>query len=147
MNEIKGYKVGLFPMVGDLLHAGHILALKEARSKCDRLVVAINALPDGKWPVQSLYERVVQVQAVSYVDEVICYQGRMDMEKIAATYDYDIRFLGSDYKGKEWDGKEQEATRGIEPCYIDRSHGFSSTELKIRVATMQAIEAKKGTTA
>ena len=134
---MKKYKIGLFPMVGDLLHVGHILALQEAKAHCDKLIVAINTHPEGKCPVQTVRERVLQAAAVMYVDQVIVYQGRADMDVIAATLDYDVRFVGDDYRHKEWDGKAQEEARGIDPYFIDRSHGLSSTELKQRVVMSQ----------
>jgi cytidyltransferase-like protein len=130
---MKRYEVGLFPMCGDLLHAGHILALREAKARCNHLIVGLNTHPDGKSPVQTVLERLTQLQALRCVDEVIPYQGRKDMELIAATLDYEVRFLGSDYIDKDWDGKEQEAKRGIEPYFIKRDHGLSSTELKERI--------------
>ena len=127
--------VGLFPMCADLLHAGHILALKEAKDKCNYLIVALNTHPDGKKPVQSVMERYLQLGAVKFVDKVIPYQGKADMEFIASALDYDIRFVGYDYMDKDWDGKKQEIERGIKACYINRNHGLSSSELKERIIT------------
>lgn len=132
-------EIGLFPMCADVLHAGHILAIQEARRHCDKLIVALNTHPDGKEPVQTVWERAVQLRAIRGVDELIVYQGRADLEKIAATLDYDIRFVGGDYEDKEWDGEKQERERGIEPYYIEREHGFSSTELKQRIFKAQVI--------
>lgn len=130
-------RVGLFPMCADILHAGHVLALEEAKKNCDYLIVALNTHPDGKDPVQSVFERYTQLCAVKYVDGVIPYQGRADMEILAATLNYDVRFLGSDYNGKDWDGKEQETIRGIAPYFIKRMHGLSSSELKDRIIEMR----------
>lgn len=130
-------RVGLFPMCADILHAGHMLALKEAKENCDYLVVALNTHPDGKHPVQSVFERYFQLGCVQYVDKVIPYQGRADMEIIAATLDYDVRFLGSDYNGKDWDGKEQETIRGIPPHFLKRDHKLSSSDLKRRVVCVE----------
>ena len=128
-------RIGLFPMCADILHAGHILALEEAKKNCDHLIVALNTHPDGKKPVQSVLERYIQLCAVKYVDEVIPYQGRADMEILASVLDYDVRFLGSDYMGKDWDGKDEETRRGIAPYFIGREHGLSSSELKERILT------------
>lgn len=130
----KPYNVGLFPMCADVIHAGHILALMEAKEKCDYLCVALNTHPDGKDPVQTVRERWSQLKALKYVDGMIPYQGRADLELIASTLDYDVRFLGADYKDKTWDGKEQEEKRGISPYFIERDHGLSSTELKERIS-------------
>lgn len=124
---------GLFPMCADILHTGHILAIAEAKEHCDYLIVALNTHPDGKSPVQSVFERFAQLSALGCVDKVIPYQGRKDMELIASVLPYQIRFLGEDYMGKDWDGKEQERERGIEWYFISRKHGLSSTELKQRI--------------
>ena len=127
-------KIGLFPMCADILHAGHVLALKEAKENCDYLIVALNTHPDGKQPVQSVFERYVQLSAVKWVDNIIPYQGKSDMERLVSGLNYQVRFLGEDYINKDWDGKEQEQERGIKPFFISRKHGFSSTELKERIS-------------
>lgn len=130
----KQFRVGLFPMCADVLHAGHIGALREAKSLCDVLIVALNTQPDGKRPVESVYERWMKLDNLKCVDAVLPYQGRRDLELVAASLDYDVRFLGGDYVGKTWDGKEQEIQRGIEAYFISRNHGLSSTTLKQRIA-------------
>ena len=136
-------RIGLFPMCADILHAGHILALEEAKKNCDHLIVALNTHPDGKNPVQSVLERYIQLRAVKFVDQVIPYQGKADMEILASVLDYEVRFLGSDYMYKDWDGKTQEFERGIETYFIERDHELSSSELKDRIFN-DAIEARKG---
>ena len=137
---VKRNRVGLFPMCADILHAGHIFALEEAKKNCDYLIVALNTHPDGKSPVQSVFERYTQLMAVEHVDEVIPYQGREDMEILASVLEYDVRFLGSDYNGKDWDGKEQETIRGIPPYFIKRGHKLSSSDLKRRVVCVELNE-------
>ena len=87
-------------MAADILHAGHMLAIEEAKQNCDYLIVALNCVPDGKLPVQSIYERFMQLRAVKWIDEIIPYQGKKDLELIASTLDYNIRFVGEDYIGK-----------------------------------------------
>ena len=127
-------KIGLFPMCGDLLHAGHIAALREAKEHCDYLIVGLNTHPDGKTPTESVYERYIKLVELRCVDEVIPYQGRKDMELIASTLNYQVRFLGSDYFTKDWDGKAQEDARGIPPYFLKRElHGLSTSELKQRI--------------
>lgn len=125
--------VGLYPIVGDILHAGHLMAIKEAKRNCDYLIVALNTKPDGKNPVQSVFERFIQLRAVKYIDELIVYEGREDLELIASAYDYELRFIGEDYRGKIWDGKSQEQNRGIKSHYLSRKHNLSSTQVKNRI--------------
>lgn len=134
VEETKPYgHVGFYPLVGDLLHVGHLLAIEEAAQHCDKLIVGLNCAPDGKSPIQTIYERFMQLRAIKGIDEIIPYGGKADMEKLAATLNYDVRFLGEDYRDIDWDGKEIEKKRGIVPYFIERSHNLSSTELKLRI--------------
>lgn len=125
--------IGFYPMCADILHAGHISALEWAKNRCDHLIVGLNVAPDGKDPVQSVWERFSQLRACRFVDEVIAYAGREDLELLALTLNYDYRFLGLEYEYHDWDGKAQESLRGIPPIFIPRLHNLSSTELKRRI--------------
>ena len=125
--------IGFYPMVADILHTGHIIAIEEAKANCDYLIVGLNCKPDHKDPIQSVFERFMQLRAVKWVDEIIPYQGREDLELIATSLNYDIRFLGHDYVGKDWDGKTSEEKLGKKIYFLRRQHSFSSTELKQRI--------------
>lgn len=125
--------IGFYPMAADILHAGHIVALEEAKSHCDYLIVGLNCIPDGKNPIQSIYERFMQLRAVRWIDEIIPYQGRKDLELLASSLNYDIRFVGEDYYNKDWDGKDIEQKLNKKFYYLSRKHNLSSTELKNRI--------------
>lgn len=125
--------IGFYPLVGDILHTGHILAMREAKENCDYLIVGLNCKPDGKNPIQTVYERFIQLQAVKYIDEIIPYAGKDELSLLAASLHYDIRFLGEDYMGKQWDGKKIEESLGIKPFFLSRKHPMSSTSLKQRI--------------
>lgn len=129
--------IGLFPMVGDLLHAGHLTALQEAREHCDYLIVALNADPTidnpaKSKPVESLYERYTRLAACKYVDKVIPYCGEQDLMLLLMTTHYDIRFIGADHIS-DWTGRDYEKEENIAHYTIERSHALSSTELKNRI--------------
>lgn len=124
---------GFFPMVADILHAGHIINLEEAKRHCDYLIVGLNCDPANKNPIQSIFERYMQLRAVKWVDEIIPYQGTKDLELLALSLNYQIRFLGEDYLNKDWDGKEQEAQLNKKPYFLPRKSNLSSTELKERI--------------
>lgn len=126
-------KIGFYPLVGDILHAGHILAMKEAKDNCDYLIVGLNCSPDGKDPIQSVYERFIQISAVKYADEIVPYAGRADLELLASSLNYNVRFLGADYKNKDWDGKQIEEKLNKEYYFLQRNHGISSTSIKERI--------------
>lgn len=133
----KKLKRGITASCFDLLHAGHILMLKEAKSVCDYLVVALQVDPtidrrEKNKPVQSYYERWVQLSAVKYVDEIIPYTTEYELNTILQNYDIDIRILGEEYKGKDFTGSYLD----MEYHYNKRTHGYSSTELKNRIKSL-----------
>lgn len=126
-------KVGVYPMVADILHTGHILAIEEAKKHCDYLIVALHCCPDYKQPVQSIYERFMQLRAVKWVDEVIPYENKEDAAILLQSLDYDVYFLGEDYKGKDWENSDLIKSMNKEIFFLARKHTFSSTNLKIRI--------------
>ena len=126
-------KIGFYPMAADILHAGHMIALEEAKKNCDYLIVGLNCKPDGKTPIQSVYERFMQLRAVKFIDEIIPYEGKSDLELLASSLDYDIRFVGEDYLNKEWDGKQIEKNLSKEVYFLRRKHSMSSSNLKERL--------------
>ncbi len=130
-------KIGFTSVVGDLMHAGHALMLDECKRHCDYLFVGIITDPtkDRPWknkPIQSLFERYVQLVCHRAVDEVVPLESEADLELALKSLPIDIRFVGEDYKGKNFTGKEICAELGIEIFYNNRAHGLSSSELRKR---------------
>ena len=128
-------KRGITASTFDLLHAGHILMLKEAKSVCDYLIVALQVnptidRPTKNQPIQSFYERWVQLSAVKYVDEIIPYTTEYELDTILQNYDIDIRILGDEYKGRDFTGSYLQ----MEYYFNKRTHGYSSTELRERIS-------------
>ena len=135
MNKIK---TGITFSTFDLLHAGHIAMLAEAKSVCDYLICGLHVdpqveRPNKNQPIQSIVERYIQLSSVQYVDEIIPYNLEKDLHDILLTYPIDIRIIGADYKDTEFSGKDICLTEGIEIYYNERSHNFSSTELRQRI--------------
>lgn len=134
-------KIGFTCSTFDLLHAGHITMLEEARRQCDFLVVGLQNdptldRPDTKnSPVQSLVERQIQLSAVKYVDEIIVYNTEQDLCDLLLTLPIDVRILGVEYENTEFTGKEICKKRDIQCFFNKRDHSFSSTSLRIRVAS------------
>jgi len=131
-------KTGITFSTFDLLHAGHIAMLAEAKSVCDYLICGLHVdpqveRPNKNKPIQSIVERYIQLSSVEYVDEVIPYNLEKDLHDILLTYPIDIRIIGADYKDTEFSGKDLCLTKGIEIYYNERSHNFSSTELRQRI--------------
>ena len=132
-------KIGITFSTFDLLHAGHVAMLREAKSKCDYLIVGLQSdptidRPDTKnKPIQTMFERYLQLKAVEYVDEVIPYQTESDVIDILQTLPIDVRILGKEYKEKDFTGKDICNQRGIELYFNTRDHRFSTTDLRKRV--------------
>ena len=131
-------KIGFTSVVGDFMHAGHALMLNECKRHCDYLYVGIITDPtkDRPWknkPVQSLFERYTQLVCHRAVDEVVPLEDEADLELALKSLPINIRFVGEDYKGKPFTGKEICAELGIEIFYNNRAHGLSSTELRRRI--------------
>ena len=131
-------KTGITFSTFDLLHAGHIAMLAEAKSVCDYLICGLHVdpqveRPNKNQPIQSIVERYVQLSSVQYVDEIIPYNLEKDLHDILLTYPINIRIIGADYKDTEFSGKDICLTKGIEIYYNKRSHNFSSTELRQRI--------------
>ena len=130
--------IGFTSVVGDLLHAGHALMLDECKMYCDYLYVGLiddptKDRPEKNKPIQSLFERYVQIASHRAVDEVVPLDGEADLDLAIKSLPIDIRFVGEDYIGKSFTGKDTCEALGIEIRYNRRAHGLSSTELRRRV--------------
>ena len=131
--------VGFTCSTFDLLHAGHIIMLREAKEHCDYLIVGLQTDPtidrpgEKNKPVQSLVERYAQLSAVEYVDEIVPYETEQDLIDILTMYHIDMRILGEEYREKDFTGKEICRKRGIELYFNKRDHRFSTSDLRERV--------------
>lgn len=123
-------KIGFYPMVADILHSGHVLALEQAKKNCDYLIVGLHCKPLYKNPQQSIYERFMQLRAVKWVDEVIPYENIERDRDMFFSLKYDIYFLGADHKMHQWEMKDEIEKMKKEIFYLDRNHSYSSTKIK-----------------
>lgn len=133
-NKTVGFTCSTF----DLLHAGHIIMLEEAKSKCDWLIVGLQVdpsldRPNKNKPVQTVVERYIQLRGVKFIDEIIPYTTETDLEDILSMLPIDVRILGDEYHDKEYTGKSICLKRNIEIYFNKREHRFSSTDLRKRV--------------
>ena len=122
----------------DLLHAGHVQMLREAKEQCDYLICGLQMDPsldrtDKNSPVQTVVERYTQLNAIQYVDEIIPYNNEKDVEDILTMYHIDVRILGEEYKELDFTGKDICKKRGISLYFNKREHRFSTSDLRKRV--------------
>lgn len=131
--------IGFTASTFDLLHAGHIAMLREAKTQCDYLIVGLQVdpsvdRPEKNKPVQTLVERYVQIAAVKYVDEIVCYQTETDLIDILEMFQIDVKIMGDEYRNKDFTGKDVCKQKNIRLYFNHRDHRFSSSDLRKRVA-------------
>jgi len=135
-----GKTIGITFSTFDLLHAGHIAMLSEAKNHCDYLIAGLQTdptidRPDSKNPpIQSIVERQIQLAATRYVDEIVIYQTEQDLLDLLLVLPLDVRIIGIEYENKEFSGKDICEDRNIKVIYNGRDHSFSSSSLRKRVA-------------
>ena len=131
-------KIGFTCSTFDLLHAGHVQMLRDAKEQCDYLICGLQVDPsidrkEKNSPVQTLVERHAQLNGVRYVDEIIPYQSEKDLEDILEMYNIDVRILGEEYRDKDFRGKDICKKRSILLYFNKREHRFSTSDLRKRV--------------
>ncbi len=135
----QGKRIGITFSTFDLLHAGHVAMLAEAKNHCDYLIAGLQTdptidRPDTKnAPIQSIVERQIQLAACRYVDEVVVYQTEQDLIDLLLILPLDVRILGVEYKERSFTGDNECYNRGIELVFNSRDHSFSSSSLRKRV--------------
>jgi glycerol-3-phosphate cytidylyltransferase len=118
------------------------MMLREAKDRCDYLIVGLQTdptidRPQKNKPVQTVFERFIQLNACVYVDEVVVYATEKELQDILLSYPIDVRIVGNEYKDKEFTGKEECWNHNIDIYYNKREHSFSTTELRQRVVTAE----------
>lgn len=131
MNVRVGFTCSSF----DLFHAGHVLMLEEAKRQCDWLIVGLQTdptidRPEKNKPIQSVFERFVQVSACKWVNEVVVYESEKDLMNLLKSYNIHVRILGKEYQDKDFTGRH---LGNIELYFNSRDHSFSTTELRNRI--------------
>ena len=132
--------IGITFSTFDLLHAGHVAMLREAKSQCDYIICGIQSDPtidrpkEKNKPVQTLVERYVQLSALTYVNEIIPYQTEQDVEDILEMFDINVKIMGEEYRDQDFTGRDICKRKGIELYFNSRTHRFSSTDLRKRVS-------------
>lgn len=130
-----GRKIGMTFSTFDILHAGHVAMLAECKAHCDFLVVGLLSDPTidrpttKNKPVQSMFERWVQAQAISYIDLLFPFESEQDLRDSLLLIRPDIRFAGVEYKDTNYTAKDLD----IEMFFNTRQHSFSSSELRQRI--------------
>lgn len=138
-------KVGITFSAFDLLHAGHIKMLEEAKRQCDYLIVGLQTdptidRPEKNKPTQSVVERYIQLKGCKFVDEIVPYATEQDLEDILRAFHIDVRILGDEYEHKNFTGRQYCEEKGIELYFNTRDHRFSSSSLRKEVAEKERLK-------
>ena len=139
-------KIGFNCSSFDLLHAGHVTMLRMEKDLCDYLKIALQVDPTidrpgiKNKPIQSIYERYVQLQGCKYVDEILVYSTEFDLLQLIMTQKIDVRFLSEEYLNRDFTGKDYCIKNGIELHYHKRNHIYSSSELRKRTVALERMK-------
>ncbi len=138
-------KIGITFSAFDLLHAGHITMLEEAKRQCDYLICALQTdptldRPEKNRPTQTVVERYIQLKGCKFVDEIVPYATEQDLEDILRSFKIDVRILGDEYREKNFTGREYCEFKGIQLYFNTRDHRFSSSGLRKVVAEKEALK-------
>ncbi|MFD2966760.1 adenylyltransferase/cytidyltransferase family protein [Sphingobacterium bambusae] len=132
-------KIGITFSAFDLLHAGHIKMLEDAKEQCDFLICGLQTdptldRPEKNKPTQTVVERYIQLKGCKHVDQIVPYATEQDLEDILRSFNVQVRILGDEYKEKNFTGRQYCEEKGIELYFNSRDHRFSSSGLRRTVA-------------
>ena len=140
-------KAGITFSSFDLLHAGHIKMLEEAKGQCDYLICGLQTdptldRPEKNRPVQSVVERYIQLKGCKFVDEIVPYATEQDLEDVLTSFKIDVRIIGDEYAKKNFTGRDYCEKKGITLYFNKRDHRFSSSGLRKEVHHKEALKSK-----
>ncbi|MGB3065737.1 adenylyltransferase/cytidyltransferase family protein [Sphingobacterium thalpophilum] len=141
----KNMRIGITFSAFDLLHAGHIKMLEDAKRQCDYLICGLQTdptldRPEKNKPAQTVVERYIQLKGCKYVDQIVPYATEQDLEDILRSFKIDVRIVGDEYREKNFTGRAYCEEKGIELYFNSRDHRFSSSGLRKIVAKANSEE-------
>ncbi len=129
LNKVSGIIAGAF----DAVHPGYIKMFKMAKQVCSHLSIALHEDPSIERkklkPILSVEDRIEILSSIKYIDDILVYKTENDLIQILKNNKFNIRFLGEDYKTNKITAPELTD----EIYFIDRSHGWSTTEYKNKI--------------
>ncbi len=132
MGKVIGYTQGTY----DMFHIGHLNLIKNAKRRCDYLIVGVNTDElvqsyKNKKPIVPLAERAEIVRAIKYVDEVIVTD-TLDKKEVWDRIRFDEIYIGDDWKGNaRWEQTGRElAELGAKLVFLPYTKETSSTMLR-----------------
>lgn len=135
-------RIGITFSAFDLLHAGHIKMLEDAKEQCDYLICGLQTDPtldraEKNKPTQTMFERYMQLRACKHVDKIIPYATEQDLEDILRSFKIHVRILGDEYMHKNFTGRAYCEQKGIDLYFNRRENRFSSSSLRRIIAAKE----------
>lgn len=130
----RGEKVVMTNGCFDILHAGHVSYLANARKLGDRLIVAVNSdastkrLKGESRPINPLINRMIVLGALEAVDWVVPFEEDTPQRVIADVLP-DLLVKGGDYKPEEIAGSEEVWANGGEVRVLNFEDGISTSNI------------------
>tara|TARA_R110002051_G_C8711795_1_gene495661 strand:- start:80 stop:781 length:702 start_codon:yes stop_codon:yes gene_type:complete len=126
----RGFLSGCF----DVIHPGYVKMFKDSKNVCDYLIVGLQTdptidRPSKMKPILSVEDRFETLSALKYVDEIVIYETELDFYNLLSSIKIDIRILGSEYKGVDYNGHDL----NIPVYFHERNHDWSATKFKNKI--------------
>jgi len=133
--ELENKQVGMIAGNFDIIHMGYIYMFDECTDHCDHLIVFLHDDPSVERknklkPIHTITERKRMLASFNQIQEIVPYCTEAELYTLISSRKIDIRFLGDDYRNKDFTGKDL----NIPIHYLDRSHGWSTTKFKQLIA-------------
>ena len=127
-------KIGIIAGNFDVIHPGYVAMFKECKANCDKFIVLLHTdpsieRPNKLKPILSTEERIEMLRCFKQIDDVLTYNLESELHELIVLLKPDIRFLGDDYKEKDYTGKDL----NIPVHWIGRDHGWSTTKFKLKI--------------
>jgi len=132
--QVEGKRIVFTNGCFDILHAGHVLYLAEARALGDILVLGLNSdasvkrLKGAQRPINGQFERAVVLAALESVSYVCIFEEDIPYELIKALQP-DILVKGGDWNVADIVGSDLVLARGGEVKSLSFSQGLSTTNV------------------
>jgi glycerol-3-phosphate cytidylyltransferase len=123
----RGFTAGNF----DVIHPGYIKLFSECFQNCDHFTILLHSdpsieRPNKLKPILRLEERIEILESIKYISDIKTYTYESELYELIKSGNFNIRFLGDDYKNKKYTGDDL----GIKIHFLNRDHGWSTTKFK-----------------
>ena len=127
-------KIGIIAGNFDVIHPGYVAMFKECKANCDKFIVLLHTdpsieRPNKLKPILSTEERIEMLRCFKQIDDVLTYNLESELRELITFVKPNVRFLGEDYKDKDYTGKDL----NIPVHWIGRDHGWSTTKFKLQI--------------